>query len=94
MAEFSIQTGLRQSNVKFLKRDRVSIERQTAWIHADVAKNGKALAVPLNKLAVRVLQRQLGKHGLYVFSHFLSLLHRADSKTANRCQCQCLPNSQ
>ena len=69
MAEFSLQTGLRQSNVSYLKWEQVSLERQTAWIHADESKNGKALAVPLNKLAVSVLQRQLGKDSTYVFTY-------------------------
>ena len=69
MAEFSLQTGLRQKNVSYLKWDQVSMERQTAWFHADEMKNGKTLAVPLNKLAMRVLHRQLGEHPVYVFTY-------------------------
>lgn len=84
MAEFSLQTGLRQSNVSYLKWDQVSLERQTAWIHADESKNGKALAVPLNKLAVRVLQRQLGKHNQYVFTYQGKPVQRTSTKAWKR----------
>jgi len=84
MAEFSLQTGLRQSNVSYLKWDQVSMERQTAWIHADEAKNGKALAVPLNKLAMGVLLRQLGRHPEYVFTYLDKPVQRTSTKAWKR----------
>lgn len=84
MAEFSLQTGLRQANVSFLKWDQVSIERQTAWIHADETKNGRALAVPLNKIAVNVLKRQLGKHNEYVFTYQGKPVKRTSTKAWKR----------
>jgi integrase len=39
-ARFSLATGLRQSNVTYLRWDQVSIEHRRAWIHADESKKG------------------------------------------------------
>mgnify|MGYP003344867047 FL=1 len=62
MAAFSLATGLRQKNVSFLKWDEVSLERGTAWVHADQSKTRKAIPVPLNQDALRVLKKRLGRH--------------------------------
>jgi integrase len=67
MAEFTLATGLRQRNVSYLRWDQVSLERRMAWIHADQAKSRKAIAVPLNADALRIIQRWQGKHPDYVF---------------------------
>lgn len=84
MEEFSLQTGLRQSNVSYLKWSQVSLERQTAWIHADESKNGKALAVPLNRLAIDVLRRRTGKHPMYVFTYQGKPVQRTSTKAWKR----------
>jgi len=84
MAEFSLKTSIRQANVSYLKWDQVSLERQTAWIHADESKNGKALAVPLNGLAVKVLRRQLCKHEQYVFTYKGRPVQRTSTKAWKR----------
>ncbi len=67
MAEFSLETGLRQSNVKELQWSQVDLDRRTAWIHPDQAKSRKAIAVPLSKAAVLILRQELGKHPVNVF---------------------------
>ena len=67
MAEFTLATGLRQRNVSYLRWDQVSLERRMAWIHADQAKSRKAIAVPLNADALRIVQRWRGVHPDYVF---------------------------
>lgn len=67
MAEFSLATGLRQRNCSMLRWDQVDMARCMAWIHADEAKSGKAIAVPLNVDAMRVLTKQVGRHEDYVF---------------------------
>jgi integrase len=69
MARFSLETGLRRSNVTGLLWTQVDLERRCAWIHADQAKAGKAIAVPLSAAAVIVLREQLGKHSTHVFSY-------------------------
>ena len=42
-------------------------EYPVAWLHADQMKAGQALGVPLNRDAVLVLRRWLGKHPIRVF---------------------------
>lgn len=68
MARFSLETGLRRSNVTGLLWSQVDLVRRTAWIHADQAKARKAIAVPLSAAAVIVIREQLGKHETHVFS--------------------------
>ena len=47
---------------------QVDLERRTAWIHADEAKGGEAIGVPLNDEAMAVLREELGKHPERVFT--------------------------
>jgi len=68
MAEFTLATGLRQRNVSYLKWESVSLERGMAWIEASASKSRKAIVVPLNKDALRVLKRRLGMHPKFVFT--------------------------
>src|SRR6185295_133263 len=60
MAQFSLETGLRKSNVTGLQWSQVDLVRRTAWIHPDQAKARKAIAVPLSATAVIVLREQIG----------------------------------
>lgn len=69
MAEFSLLTGLRQSNVGGLEWSQVDMQRRCAWIHPDQAKARKPIPVSLNDQAVQVLLRQLGKHPRVVFTY-------------------------
>lgn len=69
MARFSLATGLRQSNVSYLRWDQVDLSRGMMWIHADQSKSRRAIAVPLNELALEVLRLQKGKHGEWVFPY-------------------------
>jgi len=68
MARFSLETGLRRSNVTGLLWSQVDLTRRTAWVHADQAKARKAIAVPLSAAAVVVIREQIGKHSTHVFS--------------------------
>ncbi|RQQ63540.1 site-specific integrase [Burkholderia stagnalis] len=58
MARFSLETGLRRSNVTGLQWSQVDIARRVAWIHPDQAKAKKAITVPLSDTAIAVLSRQ------------------------------------
>ena len=69
MARFSLETGLRQSNVTGLLWSQVDLARRCAWIHADQAKARKAIAVPLSAPAVIVIREQLEKHPTHVFGY-------------------------
>lgn len=67
MAEFALLTGLRQKNVTHLEWSQVDLKRKTAWIHADQAKAGEPIGVPLSPAAVAVLKRQ--PRGQWVFPY-------------------------
>ncbi len=67
MARFALATGLRESNVRLLEWSQVDLPRALAWVHADQAKAGKDIAVPLNGDAVSVLQGQQGRSKRWVF---------------------------
>lgn len=69
MTCFTLATGLREANVVKLEWSQVDLVRNTAWIHPDQAKARNALAVPLNKWAMGVLERQVGKHTTRVFTY-------------------------
>ena len=80
MAQFSLATGLRQRNVSFLKWDQIDLQRRVAWIHADEAKAGRPIAVPLNEDAVSVLRSKLGQHQVYVFTYQHKPVERCSTK--------------
>lgn len=69
MTAFSLATGLRKSNVTGLCWSQVDIERRLAWIHPDQSKTRKAIAVPLNIDALRIVSLQVGRHPQRVFSY-------------------------
>lgn len=69
MAEFSLATGLRESNVRLLRWSQVDTARRVAWVLSGQAKNGRALSVPLNADAIAVLTRLRGRHTVYVFTY-------------------------
>jgi len=66
---FSLETGLRRSNVTDMQWSQVDLMRRCAWVHPDQAKARKAIPVPLNASAMLVLRRLQGKHQVYVFSY-------------------------
>jgi integrase len=81
MVQFSIATGLRQSNVKYLQWGQVDIEKKKAWIHNYQTKNGKSLSVPLNNEAITALESVKGKSDTYVFlSKTGQVLHDPNNK--------------
>lgn len=69
MVVFSLNTGLRKSNVFDLKWQQIDLKRKVAWFHHDETKSGRALGVALNDAAVAVLLKQRGKHPEYVFTN-------------------------
>ncbi|MBS0454041.1 MAG: site-specific integrase [Proteobacteria bacterium] len=69
MAEFSVETGLRQDNVLQLRWERVDLERQCVWVEAHDTKGDSAIAVPLSRRAVEVLKGQVGGNAEYVFTY-------------------------
>ena len=80
-AEFSLATGLRQSNVLGLQWGQIDLDRHHAWIHADQAKAKRDLAVPLNTQAMAVLQKCQGQHPEYVFTYRGRPLRGVENRT-------------
>lgn len=68
MAAFSLATGLRKSNVTGLQWSQIDISRCMAWIHPDQSKSRRAIPVPLNQDAMRILTVQAGRHSTHVFA--------------------------
>jgi integrase len=68
MVLFALQTGLRQSNVVKLEWSEINLEQAHMWVNAAQSKNRKPIAAPLNREALAVLHRQLGKHSVRVFT--------------------------
>src|SRR3546814_5282629 len=59
---FALTTGLRQGNILGLTWDRVDMARRMATIGHGDTKNGNALGVPVNEVALAVVQCQSGQH--------------------------------
>ena len=45
------------------------LKNHHAWIHPDKAKTNKAISVPLNEMAMKILEEQMGVHREYVFTY-------------------------
>ncbi|MDT8322306.1 MAG: tyrosine-type recombinase/integrase [Xanthomonadales bacterium] len=69
MAEFTLSTGLREANVTGLEWSRVDLDRRFAFVPGEQSKSGRAIRVPLNDVAMRVLESRKGVHDLWVFTH-------------------------
>lgn len=67
MAQFAINTGLRQANVLGLKWTHVDLTRRLVRVEASATKGKKALSVPLNQDAVDALSSCVGQHPEFVF---------------------------
>jgi integrase len=80
MVRFSLETGLRRSNVTGLQWSQVDLAPRTAWIHPDQAKARRAIAVPLSAAAVIVIREQLGKHETHVFSYREAPVRQVNTK--------------
>lgn len=66
---FALATGLRHSNITGLTWGCIDLEKRLAWIQPDEAKGKKAIGIPLNDVAMGVIESQKGKHPEYVFTY-------------------------
>lgn len=69
MVLFTLATGLRQSNVLKLEWSQVNLDLRHAWVRGSDSKNRHPISVPLNDIAIGVLERQAGKHPQRVFTY-------------------------
>ena len=69
MVEFGLATGLREANICGMRWERVDLDRCLAWVPAEESKTGRALRVPLNELAMQVLERRIGVCDEWIFTY-------------------------
>ena len=79
MAEFSVLTGLRMSNVTGLKWSRVDLDRRLLWVPSSDYKSGRDHGIPLSEAAVAILRGELGQHPTYVFTYDGHPVERANT---------------
>ena len=77
---FALATGLRQSNVVKLEWSQVNLLLRHAWVKATQSKNGKPIAIPLNDIAMSILQHQNGIHSVRVFTYLGRPFEAANTK--------------
>ena len=69
IVQFGLATGLREANIIGLQWSRVDMPRKAAWVPAEESKTGRALTVPLNDMAMDVLERRQGIDDTWVFTY-------------------------
>lgn len=77
---FALATGLRQGNILNLTWERVDLARRVVTIEHGDTKNGDALGVPLNEVAMGVLGRVRGQNRKWVFSYRGDRLRSANNR--------------
>jgi integrase len=80
VVRFALATGLRQGNILGLRWDQVDMTRRIIMIEHGGTKNGEALGIPLNDLALSVLVRQQGRHKTSVFTFRGQPLRNANNR--------------
>ena len=69
IAEFSLLTGLRKSNVTNLKWEQVDFQRNIIEVKGEEFKNGRTQVFPINKRAMSILKTLVGTHDKWVFTY-------------------------
>lgn len=64
---FGLATGLRQGNVMELEKDWVDLARRQ--VSVPDTKNGEALTIPLNDVAMEIVRRRWKQHDTHVFTY-------------------------
>ena len=69
MAQFTLATGLRESNVTGLQWQDIDLMNRHALIQPEQSKTNKPIPVPLNQKAIELIKNQRGKHPTHVFTY-------------------------
>lgn len=80
---FALATGLRHSNVVRMRWEVVDMRKKHAYVEAINSKSGKPIPVPLNRLAMEILNRRFNaenKHKEYVFTYQGRPIKRANTR--------------
>jgi len=85
MVIFSLETGLRESNVTLLRWEQVDLSQRIVYVEGeDILKSELAFVVPLSDAAIKVITRQVGKHPTNVFTYRGQPIRRAHTKSFNK----------
>ena len=80
---FALATGLRKSNILKLEWDVINFNRKHAYIKAKHSKNKKPIPVPLNTIALDILNKRFysfDKHERYVFTYLGKRINQITTK--------------
>lgn len=81
MTIFSLETGLRESNVTLLRWDQVDLAQRIIYIQEhDILKGEKPYVVPLSDKAMKILYQAKGQHKERVFTFRGRPIRRANGK--------------
>ncbi|MET0015034.1 MAG: site-specific integrase [Sedimenticola sp.] len=69
MARFTLLTGLRESNVCGLRWEWVDLRQCFVVIPSTSSKSGKHIHIPLNSIAIELLNSLKNDHPVYVFTY-------------------------
>lgn len=65
----AVDCGLRMRNVTHLKWSDIDVQRRSVWIEKANTKGNRHIAIPLTDAAFEVIQRNMGRHLVYVLTH-------------------------
>ncbi len=90
MMRFTLETGLRESNVTQLRWDQVNLEEAIIYIEGkDILKSDRPFIVPLSKKALKILEEEQGKHLERVFTYRSRPLAKASNKKFRKAANEC-----
>ena len=69
MVDFTLETGLRASNVTGLQKHQIDFTNRTATIYGDESKNEETFTIPLTNRAVVILRRNIEDEYDHVFRY-------------------------
>ena len=78
---FALATGLRKSNILWLRWDHINLDNRQLWVDHEDAKGKRAIGLPLNTAALDVLIERRGQHPEYVFAYKGNHYHEIDHRT-------------
>lgn len=85
---FALATALRMSNITGLLWENVDLKNRHAWVNIGSAKvKTKGIGIPLNSVALYVLENLKGKHSTHVFTYKGNPIKQANCKAwRNACK--------
>lgn len=90
MMLFTLETGLRESNVTQLRWDQVNLKEGIIYIEGkDILKSDKPFIVPLSDKAIKILKEEKGKNLERVFTYGYRPVNKVSTKLFKRVLKEC-----